>query len=171
VNKADAVLLGAVGGPKWTGSVRPEQGLLALRKEMGVFANLRPVSMISDSLLASSPLREDVVRGVDMMFVRELTGGLYFGKRQEDTDGKAYDTMEYSVEEVERVARVAGKLARDRRKKVTSVDKANVLATSRLWRTVVGNVFRDEFPDVALEHMLVDTAAMQIAVQPGLTSL
>jgi len=166
VRKADAVLLGAVGGPKWTGPVRPEQGLLALRKDMGVFANLRPVSMISDSLVASSPLKEDVVRGVDMMFVRELTGGLYFGKQQEDTDGKAFDTMEYSVEEVERVARIAGRLARDRRKKVTSVDKANVLATSRLWHKVVDRVFHDEFPDVILDHMLVDTAAMQIVRRP-----
>lgn len=166
IKTADAVLLGAVGGPKWTGPVRPEQGLLALRKEMGVFANLRPVSMISDSLVASSPLREEVVRGVDMVFVRELTGGLYFGKRQECTDGKAFDTMEYSIEEVERVARIAGKLARERRKKATSVDKANVLATSRLWHTVVDRIFHDEFPDVTLEHMLVDTAAMQIIRRP-----
>eukprot|EP00026_Physarum_polycephalum_P001534 Phypoly_transcript_01536.p1 GENE.Phypoly_transcript_01536~~Phypoly_transcript_01536.p1 ORF type:complete len:1000 (+),score=173.08 Phypoly_transcript_01536:90-3089(+) len=167
VKKADAVLLGAVGGPKWTDpAVRPEQGLLALRREMGVFANLRPVSLISDSLIPSSPLGADIVRGTDILFVRELTGGVYFGKKQEETEGKAYDTMEYTVEEVTRVTRIAARLALKRRKKITSVDKANVLATSRLWRRVVEKVLKEEFPEVTLDHMLVDTAAMKIVCRP-----
>lgn len=123
--------------------------------------------MISKSLLSASPLKEDVVKNADMLFVRELTGGLYFGKRMEETNGQAYDTMEYSEEEVRRVTRIAGQLARSRRKHVTSVDKANVLATSRLWRRVATQVLADEFPDVKLEHMLVDTASMQIVRNPS----
>ncbi len=165
--RADAVLLGAIGGPKWSApdaKVRPETALLALRRELGVFANLRPVA-VHPALRDASPIRPEVIDGVDFVFVRELTGGIYFGeKRRTATD--ATDVCTYSVAEIERVTRVAGQLARARRKRVTSIDKSNVLETSRLWRTVAGRVIAAEFPDVALEHMLVDAAAMHLIRRP-----
>jgi len=168
---ADAVLLGAVGGPRWddpNAKLRPEQGLLGLRKELGVYANLRPVT-VHPSLVAASPLRAERLEGVDFVFVRELTGGIYFGeKRREHVNGyeRAVDVCSYTTGEIERVTRVAGDLARKRRKKLTSVDKANVLETSRLWRTTVTRVVREEFPDVALDHVLVDACAMQLLRNP-----
>jgi 3-isopropylmalate dehydrogenase len=166
---ADAVLLGAVGGPKWSdpaASVRPEQGLLGLRKELGLFANLRPVSIIPE-LQDASPLRPERLDGVDLVVVRELTGGIYFGPRQEAGAGDmAYDTMLYTADEVRRIAHVAFRLARGRRKMVASVDKANVLASSRLWRRVVTEVAAD-YPDVRLEHHLVDAAAMHLLRRPA----
>ena len=168
---ADAVLLGAVGGPRWDNPdarLRPEQGLLGLRKELGVYANLRPVS-VHPSLAAASPLRAERLEGVDLIFVRELTGGIYFGeKRREKVAGgeRASDECSYTTIEIERVTRVAAQLARTRRRKLTSVDKANVLETSRLWRSTVTRVLRDEFPDVALDHLLVDACAMQLLRDP-----
>jgi 3-isopropylmalate dehydrogenase len=165
--RADAVLLGAVGGPKWSDAnakVRPEQGLLALRKALGLFANLRPVAP-HPSLLDASPLKPEVLRGVDIMVVRELTGGIYFGEKHR-TETEATDLCRYSVLEVERVVRVAARLARARRRKLTSVDKANVLETSRLWRAVVDRLLPAEFPDVSYEHMLVDSAAMHLLRRP-----
>jgi 3-isopropylmalate dehydrogenase len=171
---SDAVLLGAVGGQKWDvpgAAVRPEQALLRLRKHLGLFANLRPVAA-EPALIASSPLRRDLVEGVDMLIVRELTGGLYFGERQETHDGpsgrQAFDTLLYTEPEVSRIARLAFELARGRRNRVTSVDKANVLASSRLWRAVVNEVHAAEFPDVELEHRLVDSCAMQLITSPGI---
>lgn len=166
---ADAILLGAVGGPKWsdpTASVRPEQGLLRLRQHFGLFANLRPVKVFP-ALMAYAPLRPELMAdGVDILFVRELTGGIYFGERKEQGSGtKAYDTMLYSVPEVERVAHVAFKAAQQRRKKLTSVDKANVLASMRLWRNTVHNVAAD-YPDVELEDLLVDAATMHMLRRP-----
>jgi 3-isopropylmalate dehydrogenase len=161
---ADAVLLAAVGGPRWDSTdpsaPRPEQGLLALRKELGLFANLRPVRP-SPALLDSSPLKRERIEGTDLLVVRELTGGIYFGDRglQGDT---AHDTCVYSVEEIERIARVAFRLARRR---VTSVDKANILETSRLWRRTVEEVAAEE--DTPLDHMLVDNAAMQLVSHPA----
>lgn len=170
--KADAVLLGAVGGPKWdnpTAAVRPEQGLLALRKGMGVFANLRPVK-IYPQLIAASPLRPEKLAGVDLLVVRELTGGLYFGqpKGRSQVDGhtRAVDTLEYFDYEVKRIMEMAFELARQRRGKVTSVDKANVLESSRLWRQIATEVGQAN-PDVALDHMLVDTASMQLVANPA----
>jgi 3-isopropylmalate dehydrogenase len=169
---ADAVLLGAVGGPKWDdpqAKVRPEQGLLALRKGMGVFANLRPVRVHPD-LVSASPLKPDRLAGVDLIVVRELTGGLYFGqpKGREVVNGieRAVDTLVYTDEEIRRVVRMAFELAGQRRKKVTSVDKANVLESSRLWRKVTAEVAAG-FPDVELENMLVDTAAMRLVASPA----
>ena len=164
---ADAVFLGAVGGPKWSdprAPVRPEQGLLRLRREMSVFANLRPV-MVRRHVAGSSPIRPELLDGVDICFVRELTGGIYFGDKRRD-GGVAVDVCTYSEEEVERVVRLACELARGRRGKVTSVDKANVLETSRLWRDVANRVASEEFPDVRLEHVLVDAAAMQLMQNP-----
>jgi 3-isopropylmalate dehydrogenase len=166
----DAVLLGAVGGPRWEGrSVRPEQGLLALRRRLGTYANLRPLK-IADSLVDGSCLRADLVRGTDLLFVRELTGGVYFGpKRRRPLPGggiEALDSCRYSSGEIERVARWAGNLARARRGKVTSIDKANVLETSRLWRETVTRVFASEFAEVELEHLLVDAAAMHLLRAP-----
>jgi len=168
---ADAVLLGAVGGPRWDNPdarLRPEQGLLGLRKELQVYANLRPVT-VHPSLAAASPLRAERLEGVDLVFVRELTGGMYFGdKRREKVAGgeRAVDECVYTTVEIERVTRVAAQLARTRRSKLTSVDKANVLETSRLWRSTVTRVMRDEFPDVALDHLLVDACAMQLLRGP-----
>jgi 3-isopropylmalate dehydrogenase len=163
--RADAVLLAAVGGPKWDttdpDAPRPEQGLLAIRKELGLFANLRPVRPVP-ALYDASPLRRDRIEGTDLLVVRELTGGIYFGARGRDTD-VAYDTCIYTVAEIERIARIAFASARA---KVTSVDKANVLESSRLWREVVIRVHSEEFPWVALEHMLVDNAAMQLVAAP-----
>ncbi len=157
---ADAVLLGAVGGPRWDGGgPRPEQGLLGIRRALGLFANLRPVRAIA-ALAGASPLRD--VEGVDLLVVRELTGGIYFGDKQEGTE-HASDLCSYSREEVERIARVAFDAARSR---VTSVDKANVLATSRLWRTVVTELHSHEFPHIELQHLLVDNAAMQLVTAP-----
>jgi 3-isopropylmalate dehydrogenase len=162
---ADGVLLGAVGGPRWDttdpGAPRPEQGLLGLRKGLGLFANLRPVRPLP-ALYDASPLRRERIEGTDLLVVRELTGGIYFGERARE-DGRAYDTCDYSVGEIERIARVGFRAARSR---VTSVDKANVLETSRLWRETVHRVHGDEFPDVQLEHLLVDNAAMQLIAAP-----
>ena len=166
-----AVLLGAVGGPTfdhYSGNLRPEAGLLRLRKELGVFANLRPAICLP-GLEDLSPLRKEVVQGTDVMIVRELLGGLYFGDRSTRGDpGKrsAVDTMSYSEPEIERIARIAFELASGRRKKLTSVDKANVLDCSRLWRDVVTRTGRD-FPDVKLSHMYVDSAAMALVSRPA----
>ena len=169
---ADAVLLGAVGGPKWsdpTAPVRPEQGLLRLRHELGLFANLRPVKVYPE-LIDASPLKPERLRGVDILFVRELTGGIYFGEprfREQTADGvRAVDTMAYTEAEVRRVARLAFRLAEARRGRVTSVDKANVLESSRLWREVVTEVAA-EFPRVTLEHQLVDSMAMRLIQNPA----
>ncbi|HKE94859.1 MAG TPA: 3-isopropylmalate dehydrogenase [Povalibacter sp.] len=165
---ADAVLLGAVGGPKWSdpnARVRPEQGLLALRKGLGLFANLRPVTL-HPATLDASPIKPEILRGTDIMVVRELTGGIYFGEKTRTSDA-ASDLCTYTVEEIQRVTRVAGKLARARRKSITSVDKANVLETSRLWRSTVEEVLKSEFPDLKLEHMLVDSAAMHLIRKPA----
>jgi 3-isopropylmalate dehydrogenase len=167
--KASAgILLGAVGGPKWADipvQHRPEQGLLAIRKALGLFANLRPVTTMPE-LAAASPLKAEKLAGVDILVIRELTGGIYFGKRSRSADA-AFDTCEYTVAEIERVCRVAGALAMRRRRKVTSVDKANVLDTSRLWRDVATRVFRAEFPDLEVEHLLVDAAAMHLLSRPA----
>jgi 3-isopropylmalate dehydrogenase len=165
---ADAVLLGAVGGPKWSdpnAKIRPEQGLLGLRKALGLFANLRPVTL-HPQLLDASPLKPEVLKGTDIVVVRELTGGIYFGEKQR-TETFASDLCTYTVDEIQRVTRVAGRLARTRRKSIVSVDKANVLETSRLWRTTVEALLREEFPDVQLEHMLVDSAAMHLIRKPA----
>ncbi|MBA2439107.1 MAG: 3-isopropylmalate dehydrogenase, partial [Thermoleophilaceae bacterium] len=166
---SDAVLLAAVGGPKWDSAVaadpgapRPEQGLLGLRKGLGLFANLRPVRP-SPALLDASPLKRDRIEGTDLLVVRELSGGIYFGDSGRDGD-TAHDDCAYSAGEVERIARVAFRSART---KVTSVDKANVLETSRLWRETVTRVHAEEFPAVPLEHLLVDNAAMQLVSRPA----
>ena len=163
--KADAVFLGAVGGPQWDGGVkRPEQGLLELRKAMGLFANLRPVA-VGASTMDRSPLKADIVKGTDLLIVRELTGGSYFGKKTRTAD-TATDVCAYTTEEIERVARVAFEAARHRRRHVTSVDKANVLETSRLWRETVTRVRQTEFEDVQLDHVLVDAMAMHLVQKP-----
>jgi 3-isopropylmalate dehydrogenase len=169
---ADAVLLGAVGGPKWDdprAKVRPEQGLLALRKGLGVFANLRPVK-VHPALVDSSPVKAERLNGVDILVVRELTGGLYFGfpKGRDVKDGRerAVDTLEYYDYEIQRVMELAFKLARGRKKKVSSVDKANVLESSRLWRQIATRC-GEENPDIALEHVLVDTASMRLITGPA----
>jgi len=169
---ADAILLGAVGGPKWDdpqARVRPEQGLLGIRKELGLFANLRPVR-IYPQLIDASPLRPERLQGVDLIVVRELTGGIYFGeKRREQGDhGEwASDLCLYNEEEIVRVVRVAAHLARQRRKKLTLVDKANVLETSRLWRSVTTRLIKTEFPDLQFETMLVDACAMHLIRRPA----
>jgi len=170
--QADAVLLGAVGGPKWSdpaASVRPEQGLLKLRKELELFANIRPVKLYP-ALVQSSPLKREVVENVDLVIVRELTGGLYFGEpqgRQDNAEGRAaVDTLYYTEAEIGRLMRVAFDLARQRRKKITSVDKANVLASSRLWREVAHEVAA-EYPDVAYEDLLVDACSMYLIRRPA----
>jgi 3-isopropylmalate dehydrogenase len=165
---SDAVLLGAVGGPKWdnlTGAMRPESGLLKIRKELGAFANLRPVA-VPPSLAESSPLRPAAVIGVDLLTVRELIGGIYFGRPSGNDGQEAFNTMRYTVGEIERVARVAFEWARKRRNKVTSVDKANVLDVSRLWRDTVKKLHAAEFSDVALDHMYIDNASMQMVINP-----
>lgn len=164
--QSDAVLLAAVGGPKWDSTdpaaPRPEQGLLGIRKGLGLFANLRPVKPVP-ALYGSSPLREERIRGTDLLVIRELTGGIYFGDKTR-VDGVATDVCSYSVSEIERIARVAFRSART---KVTSVDKANVLETSRLWREVVHDVHEREFSDVPLDDLLVDNAAMQLVSSPS----
>ena len=178
---SDAVLLAAVGGPKWDttdpAKPRPEQGLLGIRKALGLYTNLRPVQIFS-ALAGASTLKPEIVDGVDLMIVRELTGGLYFGRRERfydeegcGTDGaagqRAYDTLEYREYEVERIARQAFEAARKRRNKVTSVDKANVLETSRMWREIVHRVHDEEYADVELEDLLVDNTAMQLINRPA----
>ncbi len=169
---ADAVLLGAIGGPEWDGlppQQRPEAGLLALRRELGLYANLRPVRAC-EALLGEAPVRADLLRGTDLLIVRELTGGLYFGEPRGRTlrDGRrtAVDTLTYNEDEVARIARVAFEAATRRRRRVTSVDKANVLHSSQLWREVVCEV-AGEWPDVALDHLLVDNAAMALVRRPA----
>jgi 3-isopropylmalate dehydrogenase len=164
---ADAVLLGAVGGPKWSdpnAKVRPEQGLLALRAALGVYANLRPLQ-VHPSLAALSPLKNEKLKNVDVLFVRELTGGAYFGAKTRTAD-TATDECKYTVVEIERVVRRAFDLARGRRRHVTSVDKANVLETSRLWRSTVQRIAAD-YPDITVEHQLVDSMAMLLLTQPS----
>jgi 3-isopropylmalate dehydrogenase len=166
---ADAVLLAAVGGPKWDttdpAKPRPEQGLLGLRKGLGLFANLRPVKPVP-ALYDSSPLRREVIEGTDLLVVRELTGGIYFGDKTR-TEDSASDNCVYTRAEIERIARVAFGAARARGCRVTSVDKANVLETSRLWREVVHTVHRAEFADLELDDLLVDNAAMQLVASPS----
>ncbi len=164
--EADGILLGAIGGPQWgpTAPVRPEPALLRLRAELGLYANLRPVSILP-ALRDASTIKPEVLDGVDMLFVRELTGGSYFGRKAREGD-RAVDECAYTVAEVERVTRVAGRLARQRRRRITQVDKANVLETSRLWREVSGRVVRDEFPDCQIEHMFVDAASMHLIRRP-----
>lgn len=166
-NEADGILLGAVGGPRWSdpeAPVRPEQGLLALRKKYGLFANLRPVKP-DPELLDASPLKPEYLEGVDLVVVRELTGGIYFGDK-ERTELAASDTCRYSVHEIERVVRLACEVATQRRGKVTSVDKANVLETSRLWRSTVDRILAAEFPALEHEHLLVDAATMHLINRP-----
>lgn len=167
--ESDAVLLGAVGGPKWDrqpAHLRPEKGLLKIRKELNLYANLRPTNYYS-SLADSSPLKKEVIEGVDMLMVRELTGGLYFGKPSERTqqNDAVVDTLHYQKEEMQRVIKLAFELASKRKGKVTSVDKANVLESSKMWREVAEEISA-QYPDVALEHMLVDNAAMQMIKNP-----
>lgn len=169
---ADAVLLGAVGGPKWDGlkpHLRPEKGLLQLRSGMGVFANLRP-AVLHEELLQSSPLRTDIAKkGIDIMIVRELIGGIYFGDRGYRNGAlgqEAYDTEVYSINEVENIAKLAFEIASTRKKRIVSVDKANVLETSRLWRATVDRVAKS-YPDIQVQHMLVDNCAMQLVRNPS----
>jgi 3-isopropylmalate dehydrogenase len=171
--RADAVLLGAVGGPKWdnpSAKVRPEQGLLAIRKALGLYANLRPVAP-HPSLIDASPLRPERLAGVDLLVVRELTGGIYFGEKGLDQlpggGERARDLCTYDTEEVTRIVRMGAELARGRRGKLTSVDKANVLETSRLWRRIATKVMAEEFPDVQVEHVLVDSCAMVLVTNPA----
>ncbi|KAI0692277.1 3-isopropylmalate dehydrogenase [Cytidiella melzeri] len=171
---ADAILMGAIGGPKWgvNSKVRPEQGLLALRKALGLYANIRPANFASDSLLAHSPLKASVAQGVDMIVIRELIGGAYFGTRKEmgvsPQEDAAWDTMIYSVSEVQRITRVAAQvaLAADPPLPIHSIDKANVLASSRLWRKVATETLQSEFPQLKLDHHLVDSASMLIVSNP-----
>jgi len=165
---ADAVFLGAVGGPKWSdpnAAVRPEQGLLKLRSVLNVFANIRPVKIYPE-LVATSPLRAEVLDGVDMIIVRELTGGIYFGAKTRD-ESSASDLCRYTVSEIERIVRVAAKLATTRSGNLCSVDKANVLETSRLWRDVTDRIMSTEFPQIDLETLLVDAAAMHLLSRPA----
>ncbi len=168
--EADAILFGAIGDPRFdndpTAKVRPEQGLLRMRKSLGLFANLRPVQLF-DSLVDRSPLRREVVEGVDFVCVRELTGGIYFGERGRSEDGDtAFDTCTYTRTEVERIVRMAFRLAMKRRKRLTVVDKANILETSRLWREVARET-AGEYPEVATDYMFVDNAAMQLVTRPS----
>ncbi len=165
---ADAVMLGAVGGPKWSdpnAPIRPEQGLLKLRSVLGVYANLRPVKIYPE-LAGTSPLRPEILDGVDMLVIRELTGGIYFGKKTR-TDDSASDLCEYTAAEIERIVRVAARLAQGRRGRLCSVDKANVLETSRLWRDVTDRLLANEFPDLEVETLLVDAAAMHLLSRPS----
>ena len=167
VKKCDAVLFGAIGGPKWDNlerHLRPETGLLGLRKEMGTFANLRP-AMVYDELVNASSLKASVIQGVDILVVRELTGGIYFGEPRELHEDKAFNTMIYTREEVKRIAVVAFDIAMKREKRICSVDKANVLEVSQFWREIVEEVAKD-YPEVELSHMYVDNAAMQLIRDP-----
>ncbi len=167
VKKCDAILFGAIGGPKWDTlerHLRPESGLLGLRKEMGTFANLRP-AMVYDELVNASSLKPDVIQGVDIMVVRELTGGIYFGQPRELHEDKAFNTMIYTREEVKRIAVVAFDIAMKRDKRICSVDKANVLEVSQFWREIVEEIAKD-YPEVELTHMYVDNAAMQLIRDP-----
>lgn len=170
---SDAVLLGAVGGPKWgTGSVRPEQGLLKIRKELNLYANLRPCNFVSDSLLELSPLKSTIVKGTNFTVVRELVGGIYFGERQEQEESEdkntAWDTEKYSTEEVSRITRMAAFMALQHNPPlpIWSLDKANVLASSRLWRKTVDKVISEEFPQLTVNHQLIDSAAMILIQSP-----
>jgi len=165
---ADAALLGAVGGPKWDdhpAEQRPERGLLRIRAELGLFCNLRPI-VTHPALHAFSPLRPERLQGVDLMIVRELTSGIYFGKKWRDAD-QAEDVCRYTLPEIERVTRAAGRIAQQRKGRITLVDKANVLETSRLWREVAHRVIREEFPDVRMENMYVDAASMHLLTRPA----
>ena len=168
---SDAILLGAVGGPKWddpTAKTRPEVGLLKIRQELGLFANLRPINTF-DELVDASPLRREIVAGTDILFFRELTGGIYFGdsgRRPHESGEEAYNEMVYSTGEVERIVRLAAAAAKERRGKLTSVDKANVLEVSRLWRQVAERVVKDEFPEIEYEVVLVDAMAMHLISRP-----
>ena len=165
---SDAVLLGAVGGPKWSdpnAPVRPEQGLLQIRAALGVYANLRPVK-IYDELADASPIKAEYLRGVDLLVVRELTGGIYFGDKGRD-ETSAFDTCTYHTHEIERIVRVAARLASERKGKICSVDKANILETSRLWRDVTDRLLAAEFPDLEVETLLVDAAAMHLLSRPS----
>ena len=170
---SDAVLLGAVGGPNWDQleyEIRPERGLLALRKELNTYANLRP-AVVYQSLMDASTLKKEVIHGVDIMVVRELTGGIYFGtprgiEKLQNGDERGVNTLLYTTSEIERVARIAFQIATRRRKKVTSVDKANVLEVMELWRKSVTRIGYDEFPEIELEHLYVDNAAMQLIRRP-----
>ncbi|TFK55585.1 3-isopropylmalate dehydrogenase [Heliocybe sulcata] len=172
--EADAILMGAIGGPKWgvNSKVRPEQGLLALRKALGLYANIRPASFASDSLLDNSPIKPSIAQGVDIIVVRELIGGAYFGKRKEHSvapeEDTAWDTMIYSVSEIQRITRVAAQIALSANPPlpIHSIDKANVLASSRLWRKVVTETLQAEYPQLQLDHQLVDSAAMIIVASP-----
>ncbi|EER31194.1 3-isopropylmalate dehydrogenase [Candida tropicalis MYA-3404] len=170
---SDAVLLGAVGGPKWgTGSVRPEQGLLKIRKELNLYANIRPCNFASDSLLELSPLSSEVVKGTNLIIVRELVGGIYFGEREEQEESKdgktAWDTEKYTVDEVTRITRMAAFMALQHNPPlpIWSLDKANVLASSRLWRRTVDKVISEEFPTLKVQHQLIDSAAMILIQNP-----
>jgi len=166
---SDVIILGAVGGPKWSdpdAKTRPEAGLLALRKELGLYANLRPVKTF-DALVDASPLRREIVEGTDILFFRELTGGIYFGGATVSDDGtEVADHMRYTVGEIERIVRMAALGARERSGRLTSVDKANVLEVSRLWRRTTERVMADEFPDIELETVLVDAMAMHLLSRP-----
>jgi 3-isopropylmalate dehydrogenase len=169
--EANAVLFGSVGGPQWPREVNgpaPEHGLLKLRKELGLYANIRPMFFPGQSLQECSPLKSSIVQGTDFTVVRELTGGLYFGSRQEETDGVAYDTMTYSVSEVQRITRIAAELAlvKNPPAPIISVDKANVLASSRLWRRVVNETLAKEYPTLKVVHQLVDSCAMIMIKNP-----
>ncbi|KAL0580086.1 3-isopropylmalate dehydrogenase [Marasmius crinis-equi] len=173
--EADAILMGSIGGPKWgvDAKVRPEPGLLTLRKTLGLYANIRPANFASEALLEYTPLRPDVAKGVDMIVVRELIGGLYFGKRKEasvEPDvGTAWDTMIYSEDEIKRITRVAGQIASATNPplEIHSIDKANVLACSRLWRKTVTETLKEEFPQIKFDHNLVDSAAMVMVANPN----
>ncbi|HIV99357.1 MAG TPA: 3-isopropylmalate dehydrogenase [Candidatus Ornithospirochaeta avicola] len=166
--KSDAVLLGAVGGPKWDtleGSKRPEKALLGLRKSLNLYCNMRP-AVIYDALLSASPLKDSITKGgIDVLVIRELTGGIYFGEKKRQGES-AYDVMSYSKDEIRRISIKAFEAARKRKKKVTSVDKANVLETSRLWRETVNEV-ASSYPDVTLNHLYVDNASMQLVINPS----
>ena len=168
---ADAILLGAVGGPKWddpSAKTRPEAGLLKIRKELGLFANLRPIRLF-DELVDASPLKREIIEGTDILFLRELTGGIYFGESGRSGEGdqeSAFQSMVYSVPEVERIVRLAAIAARGRKNRLTSVDKANVLEPSRLWRQVAARVMAEEFPDVQYDVVLVDSMAMHLINRP-----
>lgn len=165
---SDAVLMGAVGGPKWESyehELKPESGLLALRKELDAFANLRP-AVVYPALADASSLKREIVEGTDIMVVRELTGGIYFGKPRAIEENKAYNTLVYTTEEVERIARVAFDIAMKRDKKLTSIDKSNVLEVMQFWRDIVSRIQQEEYPEVELDHLYVDNAAMQLIRRP-----